>query len=200
MVLYLSIISIATILAAILTIVVNSVQFFSLAALAIFGLSILTVVFEIALNGAVALIIHWLPKSWFLYERKIFKVFKWERKFYEKIQIKKWKDKVWELGGLGGFRKNKINNPNSPEYLTIFLMESNKGIVVHFIGIFVGFLCCLLFPQYFLTLGLPVSIVGVVLNILPMYILRYNIPKLAIARKRARQTQERLEKEKTSIE
>ena len=42
---------------------------------------------------------------------------------------KNWKDKVAELGFLGGFRKNKINDPANPDYLTTFLMESNKRCI-----------------------------------------------------------------------
>lgn len=195
MVMYLSIIISSIILLTIMHIAIYSIAFFSLGALKIFGIALLTVIFEILINGIVALAIHWLPKKWFVAEKKIFKVYKWERKFYEKIGIKKWKDKVWELGGLGGFRKNKINDPTNPEYFSTFLMESNKGIAVHVISIFAGFLCILLFPAYIWTIGFPASLVGVFLNILPTLILRYNIPKLSVARERAKRQKEHKEKE-----
>ncbi len=191
MILYLSVIIFAAIMLTIVNIMIESAAFFSLTALAFLGMTVATIVFEILINGAVALIIHWLPKKWFMPERKIFKVFKFERKFYEGMKIKHWKDAVWELGGLGGFRKNKINDPSDPEYFTTFLMESNKGIAVHFISIFAGFACILLFPQYMWSMGIPASLVGVVLNILPIFVLRYNIPKLSIARERARRNKER---------
>ncbi len=155
------------------------------------GIITFTVVFEVAINGVFAWLVHSLPKKWFLPEHKFFKVHRGERKFYEKIGIKKWKDKVWELGALGGFRKNKINDPSSPDYFTLFLIESNKGIMVHIAGVFVSFLCILLYPAYALTIGLPASIVGVILNILPIFVLRYNIPKLEVARERARRNKER---------
>ena len=67
------------------------------------------VVVEFALDGLFAYIIHQLPDKWFKPNKKIYKVGKKERKFYDSLKIKKWKDKVWELGGLGGFRKNKID-------------------------------------------------------------------------------------------
>jgi len=147
-------------------------------------------VVEVAINGVFAWLVHSLPKKWFLPEHKFFKVHRSERKFYEKIGIKKWKDKVWELGALGGFRKNKINDPTNPDYFTLFLIESNKGIMVHIAGVFVGFLCILLYPAYVLTIGLPASIVGVFLNVLPIFVLRYNIPKLEVARERAKRNQQ----------
>lgn len=198
MVLYLSIIIGSGILIAILNIALNALPFFSLASLEFLGIAAATIIFEVLINGAVALIIHWLPKKWFLNERKIFKTFKWERRFFEKLGIKKWKDHVWELGGLGGFRKNKINDPTNPEYFATFLMESNKGIVVHIVSIFAGFVCILLFPQYIWTVGFPASLVGVFLNILPTLILRYNIPKLEIARERARRNKLKEEQNQTS--
>ena len=196
MVLYLSIIISTGLFLTILNIALNVLPFFSISSLTFLGMCAATIIFEILLNGAVALIIHWLPTKWFIAERKIFRTFKWERKTYEKLGIKKWKDKVWELGGLGGFRKNKINDPTNPEYFSTFLMESNKGIAVHFFGIFVSFGCILLFPKYIWTIGFPCSIVGVFLNILPILILRYNIPKLEIARERARRNKLKKEESK----
>lgn len=162
-------------------------------AISCIGIVVFTVVFEVAMNGLFAFLVHSLPNKWFLPEYKFFKVARSERKFYEKLGIKKWKDKVWELGALGGFRKNKISDPNNPEYFTLFLIESNKGIMVHIAGIFVSFSCILLYPAFALTIGLPASIVGVFLNILPIFVLRYNIPKLEVARERARRIKEREE-------
>lgn len=195
MVLYLTTIAIAIILITIFNIALYALPFFSIAALEIFGITVLTVAIEFIISAIIALAIHWLPKSWFFAERKIFKVYRFERKFYEKIGIKHWKDKVWELGGLGGFRKNKLNDPTNPEYLTTFLMESNKGFVVHIISVFAVFLCIPFFHQFAWTIGFPASMVGLVLHTLPAMILRYNIPKLMVARERARRTKERNEKQ-----
>lgn len=200
MVLYLTTIAIAIILITILNIIVLTLPLFSFASLEILGITVLTVAIEFIISAIIALIIHWLPKSWFLAERKIFKVYRWERKFYEKLGIKQWKDKVWELGGLGGFRKNKINDPTNPEYFERFIMESNKGLVTHIISVFAVFLCIPFFPQFAWTIGFPASMVGLVLHTLPSLILRYNIPKLTVARERARRNKVREEKEKINIE
>lgn len=184
MILYLSVI-----ISCIIILSVLNIAFFlpmlELSAIQTIGIVILTIVAELAINGIFAWLVHSLPNKWFLPEHKFFKVNKKERKFYEKLGIKKWKDKIWELGGLGGFRKNKINDPNNPEYFTMFLIESNKGIMVHIVGIFVSFLCAFVYPAGFLTIGLPASIVGVILNVLPILVLRYNIPKLQVARERS---------------
>lgn len=65
----------------------------------------------ILLNGSLALIVSkCLPKKWFSYRVKLFKVIKTERKFYNFIGVKKWKDYTIELGALNGFRKNKLNH------------------------------------------------------------------------------------------
>jgi len=62
----------------------------------------------IAIDGLTAGIVRLLPKKLFNPFAKRFKVFKWEKSFYQKLGIKKWKDLVPELGHLTGFRKNKI--------------------------------------------------------------------------------------------
>ena len=152
----------------------------------------IAVVAEFVFDGIFAIIVHSMPAKWYSPDKKCFQVSKRERNFYEKIGIKSWKDKVWELGALGGFRKNKIKDPNSPEYLRQFLVESNMGIVMHVIGVFVGFAVMFIFPlKYALCIGLPVALVNALLNIMPTMILRYNVPKLSVAYKRAVRLKER---------
>ncbi len=127
-----------------------------------------------------ALIVRrFLPAKWFDVDKKWFVAGRKEKRFYEFIGIKKWKDKVIELGALSGFRKNKIAEPNNPEYIKRYIIEANFGIVVHVADIIFGFLIIFMFPlDQWYCFGFPVSIVNVVLNLLPMFILRYNLPKL----------------------
>ena len=115
---------------------------------------VLSTILEIAIQGVIATIVRYLPNKWFNHERKIFKVSKKERNFYEKLKIRSWKDRVLELGALGGFRKNKLADKNNPEYLLQFVVESNKGIVDHFVGIFFGFLVIFFF-FFHLSLEIP---------------------------------------------
>ncbi len=142
--------------------------------------TILFVVVVIAIDGVVAWIVNHLPKKWFSHDIKCFSVGAKEKKFYEKLKIRKWKDRVPELGALGGFRKNKIADPSSLEYVERFLLEICYGEAVHFLSLFLGFLVMLVNEKYALTIGLPVAIVNFFMNIPSLFILRYNSYKLKI--------------------
>lgn len=153
-----------------------------------FGLSvwqnILAVTFStvavIAVDGIFATIIRRaFPTKWFSHEKKIFQVSKKEQRFYDKLGIKKWKDKVLELGAFTSFRKNKVREPNNNEYISRFLLENNYGFIIHIACVVLGFLIIFMLPlKYALCFGVPVGIVNAVLNLLPAFILRYNTPKL----------------------
>ena len=158
----------------------------------IIAMVVLAVAVEVIINLIAEGIIHIMPSKWFGVDSR-FHVGRRERKFYEKLGIKKWKEKVWELGAVGGFSKKVIIDPNSSAYLNRYVVECNKGFVGHMITLPMSFLI-LLFPEpkYWLWIGLPVAVVSVTLNILPAMILRYNLPKLEVAYKRA------LSKEKLS--
>lgn len=196
MILYLSIVFGAMAIISVLNIFLGTYNF-SYAPAWVICAVILSVVAEIAIQGVVATIVRYLPNKWFTHDKKLFKISKKERGFYEKLKIRSWKDKVWELGALGGFRKNKIADPNNPEYLLQFVVESNKGIVDHVVGSVLGFLVIFILPlKYALRIGLPVACVCFVLCLLPTMILRYNIPKLMVAYERVRRTQALAEKKK----
>lgn len=191
MVMYLTIIIVATILIAVLNIFCNPMAVdysWWVVAMA----TVVSVVIEIGIDGLFAGLVHAIPEKFFDPEKKFFNVTRKERKFYEKIKIKSWKDKVWELGALDGFRKNKIADPNNPMYLMKFQIKANIGMIVHIAGCIMGFAVMLFLPFNFsLTIGLPVALVGFVLNILPLMILRYNTPKLKVAYERAKRVMER---------
>ena len=120
-----------------------------------------------------------LPKKWFLLTKKGFVAGKKECRFYEKIGIKKWKEKVLELGMFTNFRKNKIVNPTDNEYLARYIMEANYGIICHLACVVFGYVIIFIYPlKYLLCFGVPVATVNAVLNLLPLFILRYNLSKL----------------------
>ena len=106
--------------------------------LLVFGLVALAVVVEILLDGLTATVARLLPKKFANHELKVFVVGSKEKKFYEKLKIRKWKDKIPEIGHFTGFRKNKLAEPKSVEYVDRFLLESCYGQIGHFFSLFTG--------------------------------------------------------------
>lgn len=143
------------------------------------------------IDAIIAFVIRRLPEKWFVYKYKVFKIFKWERKFYEAIKIKKWKDKIPELGQLTNFKKNKVREPKNSEYLLRYLMECVYGETIHFLSIILGFLILLINPKCCLYFGLPIAIANGIISYLSFAILRYNRPKLTILYNRSVESNER---------
>lgn len=141
---------------------------------------VISTALEIVIDSIFATIVRWLlPKKWFSKDKKFFIAGKKESRFYEKIGIKKWKEKVLELGAVTNFRKNKIAEPNNNDYIERYIVEANYGIIVHLACIIFGFAVIFVYPlKYCLCFGVPVAIVNTVLNLLPLFILRYNLKKL----------------------
>ena len=138
-----------------------------------------SVVAAIVIDAIFATFVRWmLPEKLFSADKKRWAGSKKECRFYEKLGIKKWKDKVIELGVFTGFRKNKIADPNNNEYVARYITEANYGVGCHIMGMVFGYLVCLVFPKYWLSIGLPVGIVNMLLNGFSFMILRYNLPKL----------------------
>jgi glycosyl-4,4'-diaponeurosporenoate acyltransferase len=138
----------------------------------------------IAVDGLFAAIARLLPAKWFPQESKLYKVGKKEKNFYEKLKIRKWKDKIPEIGHFTGFRKNKILEPNNPKYIERFLLECCYGEIGHFWSIIFGFLLLLFFfiSDTWIAISIPVAIIAGGLNLLPFMTLRYNSYKLRVLR------------------
>ena len=142
---------------------------------------------QFALGGAVALIVNRLPDRLFGEDVAFYQVSEREKALYKWLKVRRWKDRVWDLGSLGGFSKKTLADPGSPEYIERFLLESNKGVLTHRLSYPVGFLVMLFLPPLrAFTLGLPIAAVALVLNILPTLSLRYSTPKLRLVLQRMR--------------
>lgn len=140
---------------------------------------------QFALDGAIAIIINKMPDRWFGIDNPFYEVSDRERELYKILKVRLWKDKVWELGGLGGFSKRKLNEPNNPEYIEKFIIECNKGVLTHRLAYPVGFMAMLTLQNACaFTIALPVAIVNLFLCILPTLALRYNTPMLKSVLKR----------------
>lgn len=129
--------------------------------------------------GIISLVSRKLPKKWFAYDNKRFRIFSFEQELYEKLAIKKWKDKIPELGCLCGFKKNKIYEPRNPEYLHKFLEENCIAEWLHFESILCGVIIFFIVPANFLmTVTIPVFLLNAMLHTLPVVVQRYLRPKL----------------------
>lgn len=168
--------------------------FVFLETISLFNITLLvftTVLGMILVNGIVAFVCcKMLPDTLFSADKKIYKVSKKEISFYEKFGIKKWKDKTAELGALNGFKKNKVQEFDNPEYVKRFILETNKGFIDHFISSVVSVIVAFFMPmRFWLTLSFPVALTSVVLNLISVVILRYNMPRLQVLLKFAERKQ-----------
>ena len=147
----------------------------------ILGAVLINVVAVIAVDGLFAFLIRRLPEKWFGHERRFFQVSAKEKKFYEKLKIRKWKDKVPELGQFTNFHKNKVAEPRNNVYLERYMLEAAYGEVIHLAGCFLGFVIIFFYPlKYWLCFGFPVAVINLIMNILPYFILRYNFYKMKV--------------------
>ena len=155
----------------------------SLGFLKVFLYTVLATAAVVALDALTATVSRLLPSKWLPSEAKIFYVGAREKRFYEKLKIRKWKDKIPEIGHFTGFRKNKLGDSKSLAYLERFLLESRYGEVGHFVSCIIGFLIVIPFPflpAEWWVIALLVAIVNTFLNLPSLFILRYNSYKLGI--------------------
>ena len=149
---------------------------------------------QFALDGIIAIIINNLPDRLFGVDNSLYRVSERERRLYKRLGVRSWADKVWELGGLGGFSKKTLKEPNSTEYIERFIIESNKGVLTHRLSYPIGFLAMLTVRKScVLTVALPVAAVNLFLNILPTIVLRYNTPMLKSLLRRLERKQTKAE-------
>lgn len=146
------------------------------------------------LDLIIAAVIMILPKKLFNPFSKKFRTYAWEKKFYMYLRIKSWKDLIPKGNGIFGFglRKDRVENPNSTEYLMSFLIENCRAETMHVISAHVGFLIVLFFSLENLSISLPIACVNFVLQVLPVMVQRYLRPKLICAYKRAERSKEML--------
>lgn len=132
----------------------------------------------ILVDAIAAFAIRRLPGRFFSHGSRLCSVSKGECSFYNKLGVRRWREKIPELGMFTGFHKNKVYEPGSIEYIKRYILEANYGAVIHFASVPLGFLIILLRPSAALSVGIPVAIVNALLNLLPAFVLRYNLPKL----------------------
>ena len=141
---------------------------------------VVALIILLVINAICALVCSkWLPKKFYNSKSKFYNPNKSEIDFYNKLQIKKWKDKTLEWGKLNGFSKSKIENPKDPEYIQKFILECNKGYLGHLISIFASLFILLCVPKtLILPMALPMFITSFLINYLSVAILRFNVARL----------------------
>lgn len=145
----------------------------------VIALVVICTAMQFALDGLIAIIINKMPSCLFGVDDRLYRVSEFEKKLYKRLKVRLWKDKVWELGGLGGFSKKSLADPGSPEYIERFIIECNKGVLTHRLSYPIGFLPMLFISgECAITVALPIALVNLYLNVLPTLVLRYNTPKL----------------------
>ena len=147
--------------------------------------TLLAVVLVMAVDGVTATLARLSPPP---KDSKFFEVSQKEKNCYEKWHIRKWKDKVPEIGHFTGFRKNKLDDPKSAAYIERFLLESRYGEIGHLVSCLTGGLIFLLqlipfVPCYWWMVCIGVVVVNALLNLPSYVILRYNYYKLKILHK-----------------
>ncbi|MEG2014496.1 MAG: hypothetical protein RR086_02080, partial [Clostridia bacterium] len=139
--------------------------------------SLLNFICVFAMDGLFAFVIHKIPMKHFSPYKKIFLTSAREHTFYEKIKIRKWKDYIMELDSWGNFKKDKIGSTD-PQYMLRFLQENCCGEIIHYFCLISGVANLIFLNYHFLNFSLPIIIVNLILNIPPIFIQRYNRPKL----------------------
>ena len=183
---YLTVISIAMLIISAVNIIFDTAAWYN-----IIILVVVCTALQFALDGFIAIIINKMPDKLFGADNPLYNVSELEKKLYKKLKVRSWKDKVWELGGLGGFSKKNLSYPRSPEYIEKFIIECNKGVLTHRLSYPIGFLPMLFIPNICaFSIALPVAVVNLFLNILPTLALRYNTPKLKLMLKRMKKKSE----------
>lgn len=131
-----------------------------------------------AIDAVVAAIVHALPASLMRPFAKFYTLSPRERKLYEKLGVRVWKDLIPESGKyLCHFAKDRVEQPDNNEYVLRFLNETCYAELMHSISAVLGFVPVFFLP-YSLNIMLPVALVNALLQLLPVMTQRYNRSRL----------------------
>lgn len=138
-----------------------------------------------------AILVRIMPKKYFDPNRKRYTCSKKEIRFYKKLKIHNWKGIVPDGGRTGGFKKKNLVDPRNEKYMHRFLFENCLAETVHVLTIVFAIFILILVPnRYLYTIALPVYLTCVILNLLPIFVLRSIRPKLLKVYNRLVQTED----------
>ena len=179
--LYISIIFIFSLISVLLGVFIG-VPFVGVTESRVFAITIISLLVLVVIDSVCALFVRYcLPKKVFNPFLKGYRVGKFERKFYERIGVRKWKDRIPEAGQLfANFAKTEIADMTNNEYVYKFMSETIYAEIMHWLSAIFSFLIVFIDLSLALTVALPLIVGNMILNILPVIVQRYNRPKLMV--------------------
>ena len=131
-----------------------------------------------------------LPKRLYNPFAKFYQTRPWQTNACLALGVRRWKDKVPELGKIGGFSKDHIDSLN-PDYLYHFLQEAAFGEAEHLVSAMMSWTIFFIPMPYRLTVGIPYCVLNIVLNMMSAMIKRYLRPKMMAVYRRQKMKQDR---------
>ena len=154
---------------------------------------LLIILAYVILNLVAALLCRVVPEDKINVNAKLFRTFKFERKFYETLGVRKFKDKIPDVGAAFGFSKSEVSSIDA-KYIEKFIKSTIIGEIAHILGLLSCFIVFLIFNDYVLNFSLPCFLLNTYFNILPIFVQRYNRPKLyRIYSRQIAQSEEKIE-------
>ena len=142
-----------------------------------------------------------LPYKCFDATQSFYKSKKNERKFYDKIKVKNWKDKIPNWGKVGQVRESE--NQLNIHDVEKFIFQTCLGEIVHDFCVISSLISAIILmikrPDIFLNMALPIFIVYAIVNMLSIIIQRYNRPRLQLLLERMKRS-EHLQNTESSVE
>lgn len=120
-----------------------------------------------------------LPKKWFTTKNFVFKSMNFEKKFYEQINVKKWKNKIPVWGQLSNFDNSRNDPEKELKSLQYFVKESCYAESIHLIAFLTAYISLLFIPKnLFLNMGLPIAVLYSIFHLPSFFIQRYTRPRI----------------------
>ncbi len=120
-----------------------------------------------------------IPRNEIDFEKFPFRPYKWENdgRIYEKLKIRKWKNKVPDMSKIcKDMIPKKLDISSDSEGLRILILETCVAEIVHSVLALLGAACLLIWEG---TGGFIVTFIWIVFGNIPFIIIqRYNRPKL----------------------
>lgn len=126
----------------------------------------------------IAFLVRLIPVSAYQKLHWFFKEQSFERRFYKKINIHKWKDVLPEWGSVWNFKKSHLKKELTVHYLEQFIMETYYAEIGHLGMAIFGFCSILVNPNEYAFMALVLSVINVMIQIPFCIIQRYNRPRL----------------------